>query len=148
MVKRDIPRIRQAIDEYPVLIAMLERIIGQIRSDKRLSSFAPHFKKWKVSVERSRFIYDMALESLRYEDAQTEAEKKECLMNMYVANEKEFEVIRANYFDVNPVRETGVASCMIPYHELKRCILNRLYPEKKQEEPIYLGVESLGWMWF
>lgn len=90
----------------------------------------------------------MALESLRYEDAQTEAEKKECLMNMYVANEKEFEVIRANYFDVNPVRETGVASCMIPYHELKRCILNRLYPEKKQEEPIYLGVESLGWMWF
>lgn len=146
--KRDIPRIRQAIDEYPILIAMLERIIGQIRSDKRLSSFAPHFKKWKVSVERSRFIYDMALESLRYEDAQTEAEKKECLMNMYVANEKEFEVIRANYFDVNPVRETGVASCMIPYHELKRCILNRLYPEKKQEEPIYLGVESLGWMWF
>ena len=57
--KRDIPRIRQAIDEYPILIAMLERIIGQIRSDKRLSSFAPHFKKWKVSVERSRFIYGM-----------------------------------------------------------------------------------------
>ena len=59
-----------------------------------------------------------------------------------------FEIIRENYFDVNPVLETGTASCMIPYHELKRCILNRLYPDKKQERPVYLGVESLGWMWF
>lgn len=146
--KRDIPRIREAIREYPVLMKMLERILEEIRTDKRLSSFAPHFKKWMVSTERSRWIYDMALEDLRYEEAQTEEEKKDCLRKMYLANEKEFEVIRSNYFDVNPVTETGVASCMIPYHELKRCILNRLYPEDAREEPIYLGVESLGWMWF
>jgi len=63
-------------------------------------------------------------------------------------NEREFEIIRSNYFDVNPVCETGIKSCMIPYHELKRVLLNKLYPEKADNDPVYLGVESLGWMWF
>lgn len=145
--KRDIPRIREAIEIYPVLIEKLNRIMETLRGDKRRSAFTLHFKKWKVSVERCRIIYDMALESLKYEEAETKEEKRQHLMQMYLDNEREFAIIRENYFDVNPITETGVASCMIPYHELKRCILNRLDPEHKQEEPIYLGVESLGWMW-
>lgn len=145
---RDIPRILQAIEESPVLLEKLDRIIEWLRKDASRSHFILHFKKWRVSLERSRVIYDMALKSLEYEKAGTEEKKQEILRSMYVDNEREFAIIRENYFDVNPVMETGVASCMIPYHELKRCIWNRMYPEKKQEDPIYLGVESLGWMWF
>ena len=129
------------------MIEKLNRIMETLRGDKRRSAFTLHFKKWKVSVERCRIIYDMALESLKYEEAETKEEKRQHLMQMYLDNEREFAIIRENYFDVNPITETGVASCMIPYHELKRCILNRLDPEHKQEEPIYLGVEFLGWMW-
>lgn len=145
--KRDIPKIQEAIENYPILIQKLDHIMEVLRGDKHRSAFVLHFKKWKVSVERCRVIYDIALESLKYEEAGTEEEKRQHLMQMYLDNEREFAIIRENYFDVNPITETGVASCMIPYHELRRCILNRLYPEHKQEEPIYLGVESLGWMW-
>jgi len=45
------------------------------------------------------------------------------------------------------VDKTGTKSCMIPCHELRRVILNELYPDQKDEEPIYLGVEALGWLW-
>lgn len=146
--KRDIPRIQRAIEEYPLLLEKLDRVIKRLRADEHNAHFALHFKKWKVSLERSRVIYDLALESLELADAQTEEEKQRILDKMYMDNEREFAIIRENYFDVNPVRETGVASCMIPYHELKRCIWNLRYPEQKIEEPVYLGVESLGWMWF
>jgi len=30
-----------------------------------------------------------------------------------------------------------------PYHELKRVIINELYHEQRNDEPIYLGVEAL-----
>jgi hypothetical protein len=36
---------------------------------------------------------------------------------------------------------------MIPYHELKRVLTNELYPDKRDDVPIYLGVEALGWLW-
>lgn len=145
--KRDIPRIQEAISDYPDLMEKLERVTEALKKDKRREAYVPHFKKWKVSLERSRIIYDMALKSLEYEEAGTEEEKRELLMGMYLDNEREFAIIRENYFDVNPITETGVATCMIPYHELKRCILNRLDPHHPQKEPIYLGVEALGWMW-
>ncbi len=146
--ERDIPRIQKAIDNFPVLIDKLNKIMAEIEKDSRTAHFKLHFKKWKVSVERCRVIYDMALESLKYVKAASEEDKKVCLMNMYMLNEKEFDIIRNNYFDVNPISETGIKSCMIPYHELKREILNRLYPENTDKQTVYLGVESLGWMWF
>ena len=62
-------------------------------------------------------------------------------------NEKDFDIVKNNYFDVNPVSETGTKSCMIPYHELKRVLKNELYPDQRDDEPIYLGVEALGWLW-
>lgn len=146
--ERDIPRIQQAIDEYPILIQKLDTVMEILKKDEHLAHFILHFKKWEVSLQRSRVIYDLALESLEYAKAETEKERMRILKQMYMDNEREFAIIRENYFDVNPVTETGVASCMIPYHELKRCIWNRMYPEKQMKEPIYLGVESLGWMWF
>jgi len=36
---------------------------------------------------------------------------------------------------------------MIPYHELKRVLTNEWYPDKRDDEPVYLGVEALGWLW-
>lgn len=146
--KRDIPRIKKAIEDYPRLLQKLNDIMEQIKNEERMAPFRLHFKKWKVSLERSRVIYDMGLESIAYEDAKTEEEKRQHLLNMFWLNEKEFDIIKANYFDINPVEETGIKSCMIPYHELKRILKNKLEPENQDNEPVYLGVESLGWMWF
>ena len=89
----------------------------------------------------------MAIASINYDNAKSESERIRYLKEMFDLNEKNFEIIKSNYFDVNPVSETGTKSCMIPYHELKRVLINELYPERKDDEPIYLGVEALGWLW-
>lgn len=145
--QRDIPLLEEAIRRYPQLMEKLRRILAAAAADERLRPFRLHFKKWQVSLQRSRIIYDMALASLRYGEAKTQEEKRRWLMAMDRANEAEFDIIRQNYFDVNPVAETGIKSCMIPYHELKRVIHNQLDPAHADPEHIYLGVESLGWLW-
>ena len=89
----------------------------------------------------------MAIASINYDNSTSENERIEYLKEMFDLNEKNFEIIKNNYFDVNPVSETGTKSCMIPYHELKRVLINELYPERRDNEPIYLGVEALGWLW-
>ena len=144
---RDVPLLEQAIADHPRLLALLDRIQAAVAAEPRLAAWAPHFRKWRVSLERSRVIYDMGLASLRYAAARTEAEQRRWLEELDRLNDREFAIIRENYFDVNPCTETGVASCMIPYHELRRVLHNRLHPETADESPIYLGVESLGWLW-
>ena len=145
--ERDIPRINKAIADYPRLISKLNHIMNCLAQNKEIAHFRLHFKKWKISLERSRVIYELALKSLSYEKAISEEEKRRYLWDMYWLNEKEFDIIKANYFDVNPVEKSGVKSCMIPYHELKRILLNKIFPDQGDTEPVYLGVESLGWMW-
>lgn len=145
--ERDIPRIMESIEQYPILLKKLEKIRAGVKAKASISAFELHFKKWEISIRRSRIIYDMAFENLKYEKAETQEEGKRYLERMYLLNEEEMELIRINYFDVNPVSQTGISSCMIPYHELKRVIWNKLHPEKKKEEKIFLGIESLGWMW-
>ena len=51
------------------------------------------------------------------------------------------------FFDINPVEETGVKSCMYPYHEIKRLIYNIRHPEEKDDGIICSGIEALGWLW-
>ena len=145
--KRDIPRLEQAIADYPRLAQELDDILAAVRADERLRAFAPHFKKWRVSLDRCRVIYDMGLVSLQWAEAEAEEEKRQYLLELDALNEKEFDIIKANYFDVCPCTQTGVKSCMIPYHELKRSIHNLLDPAHADPEPVYLGVESLGWLW-
>ena len=96
---------------------------------------------------RNRVIYELEIASVNYDHAETEEDKVKYLKEMYDLNERDFDIIKNNYFDVNPVSETGTKSCMIPYHELKRVLTNELYPDKRDDEPIYLGVEALGWLW-
>ena len=145
--EKDIPRIRTAIDGWPELMKRIRRVQAAVTADARLCVYEPHFEKLKVSCERSRVIYDLALASVAYDIAVTPEEKNAWLLEMFALNEKDFDIVRNNYFDVNPVDLTGTKSCMIPCHELGRVILNELCPEEKDDTPIYLGVEALGWLW-
>ena len=97
--------------------------------------------------QRNAIIYDMVLASLRYE-AETDLLKKDKILDeILYLNEADFDLAKSYFFDVNPVEETGVKSCMFPYHEIKRLIHNIRHPDKKDEQIICSGVEALGWLW-
>lgn len=147
MEKRDIPTLRHSIEIYPELIGKIDRVIEAVEKDPHIRAFRQHFVKWKVSIQRCRLICEMGLVSLELKDAQSDEERRRILLKLDELNEKEFDIIKQNYFDVHYVAETGVKSCMIPYHELKREIWNRLDPEHADNEHVYLGVEALGWLW-
>lgn len=144
---RDIPRLRQAIEDWPELMDRIDHVQKAVAADEQLKVYEPHFEKLRVCSLRNRVIYDLALASIAYDAAQTEEEKRRHLLDMLACNDTDFDIVRNNYFDVNPVDRTGTRSCMIPCHELRRVIVNALYPDQKDEEPIYLGVEALGWLW-
>ena len=145
--KKDLTRIEDAIKEWPNIMQKLARIQETVAADNKLKVYEPHFEKLIVANRRNRVIYDLAIASVNYDYAETEEDKIKYLKEMYELNEKDFEIIKNSYFDVNPVSETGTKSCMIPYHELKRVLTNELYPDQRDDEPIYLGVEALGWLW-
>ena len=145
--KRDLDRINQAIADWPVIMDKLSTIMAALKADDKLNVYLPHFEKLTVASKRNRVIYDLAKASIAYDNANTDEEKRDYLLQMYALNEKNFDIVKNNYFDVNPVAETGTKSCMIPYHELKRVLTNALYPDQYDDEPIYLGVEALGWLW-
>ena len=62
-------------------------------------------------------------------------------------NEQDFDIVKEMFFDINPVMETGVGSCMFPYHELKRLIYNIRHPKEPDNNVISSGVEAFGWLW-
>lgn len=145
--KRDIPAIQAAIADHDNIMLRLNRVKAAVDADSRLKVYSPHFEKLIVANLRNRVIYDLALASISYDNAPTEEEKIKYLKEMSLHNERNFEIVRSNYFDVNPVSETGTKSCMIPYHELRRVINNALDPANADNVPVYLGVEALGWLW-
>jgi hypothetical protein len=145
--QKDIPRIEQAIKDWPEIIRKLEKIRKAVADNDKLKVYEPHFEKLIVANLRNRVIYDLAVASVNYDNSTSEKDRIKNLKDMFDLNEKNFDIVKNNYFDVNPVSETGTKSCMIPYHELKRVLINELYPEQRDDEPIYLGVEALGWLW-
>jgi len=145
--QKDIPRIKQAIKDWPEINRKLEKIRKAVADNDKLKVYEPHFEKLIVANLRNRVIYDLAVASVNYDNSTSEKDRIKYLKDMFDLNEKNFDIVKNNYFDVNPVSETGTKSCMIPYHELKRVIINELYPEQRDDEPIYLGVEALGWLW-
>jgi hypothetical protein len=145
--KKDLPRIHEAIEKSKTIISKLKKVKSTVAADERIKAYEPHFTKLILANKRNRIIYDLAIASVNYDNAKSKQEKRKYLLEMYELNEKNFDVIKKNYFDVMPVSETGTKSCMIPCHELKRVLTNELYPEKRNDEPIYLGVEALGWLW-
>lgn len=144
---RDILKIEKAITNHDTIMSKLKKVKAFIEADERLQVYLPHIKKLIIANQRNRVIYDLSLASINYDNSITSEDKNKYLIEMLKHNERNFDIIKANYFDVNPVAETGTKSCMIPYHELKRVINNELHPDNIDSQPIYLGVEALGWLW-
>lgn len=92
-------------------------------------------------------IYDMVLAAIAYEEEEDEKRRNHLLDEILFYNEKDFDIAKEMFFDINPVTETGVGSCMFPYHEMKRLIYNIRHPEAPDENVISSGVEAFGWLW-
>jgi hypothetical protein len=126
-------------------------IINEIRErayiDEKLRPWLPHFDKWDNAERRNAVIYDLVLTALRYED-ETDPVKKDAILDEILwLNEKDFDIAKEMFFDINPVSQTGVKSCMFPYHEMKRLIHNIRHPEAPDNDIVCSGIEALGWLW-
>ena len=143
----DIPTILAAKKRHPELMAIIRHLQLRAYSDVQLRPWLPHFDRWSNAERRNNIIYDMALASLRYE-RETDPVKKDAILDEILdLNERDFDIVKEMFFDINPVRQTGVGSCMFPYHEMKRLIHNIRDPQHPDDNIICSGVEALGWLW-
>jgi hypothetical protein len=143
----DIPEIMQARLRHPGLLEEIHGIQREIEKDPDLAHYIPHFARIENAERRNAVIYEMLLVSLKYEDAASPEEKERCLDEILFHNERDFDLVKDMFFDINPVSETGVKSCMYPYHEIKRIIHNMRQPENQDDGIICSGIEALGWLW-
>jgi len=147
MTNADIPAILAAKANHPHLMEILTELRQRAYNDKKLRPWLPHFDKWSNAERRNAVIYDMVLAALRYED-ETDPIKKDAILDEILwYNEKDFDIVKEMFFDINPVSQTGVKSCMYPYHEMKRLIHNIRHPEAPDNDIICSGIEALGWLW-
>lgn len=144
--KSDIPRINKAIEDHAGILEKIHLIIKTLSFNPKLRHYALHFKKIENSHRRSRIIYEMMLASIEYDNAKDE-DKDKLLDEILFYNERDFDIVKEMFFDINPVSATGVKSCMIPYHELKRLIHNIKNPNDQDDAIICSGIEALGWLW-
>lgn len=121
--------------------------INEAYLNEKLRVWLPHFDKLENAERRNAIIYDMVLAALAYEDEKDEKKKEQLLDEILYYNEQDFDIVKEMFFDVNPVTETGVGSCMFPYHEMKRIIHNIRHPEAEDKNVISSGVEAFGWLW-
>ncbi|MFZ4614949.1 MAG: glycoside hydrolase family 20 zincin-like fold domain-containing protein [Rectinemataceae bacterium] len=147
ITKADIPVIMQARLRHPGLLEEIHRIQQEIGKDSQLVHYIPHFARIENAQRRNAVIYEMVLASLEYEDASSQVDKDRWLDEILSLNEKDFDLVKDMFFDINPVSETGVKSCMYPYHEIKRIIHNIRHPESPDDGVICSGIEALGWLW-
>lgn len=147
ITKEDIPQIVQAKLRHPGLLEEIHSIQREIEANPDLVQYVPHFDKIENAERRNAVIYDMVLASLKYEEAAAPEEKERYLDEILYYNEKDFDLVKDMFFDINPVSETGVKSCMYPYHEIKRIIHNIRHPEAPDDAVICSGIEALGWLW-
>ncbi len=143
----DIPVILKAKENHPLLMDMIGTLQKRAYTDPKLRPWLPHFDKWSNAERRNSVIYDMVLTALDYEREEDPVRKDQLLDQILYYNEKDFDIAKEMFFDINPVSETGVKSCMFPYHEIKRLIYNIRHPEAPDEDIICSGVEALGWLW-
>ena len=141
MQQDDIPAILKAKQNHENILQK------EAYLNEKLRPWLPHFDKLENAERRNAVIYDMVLAALAYEKEDDEEKKEKLLDEILYYNEQDFDIVKEMFFDINPVTETGVGSCMFPYHELKRIIHNMRHPEDKDEEVISSGVEAFGWLW-
>lgn len=147
MTNADIPEILKAKENHPHLMDMISELRDIAYHDKRLRHWLPHFDKWDNAQRRNAVIYDLVLTALRYEDESDPVKKDALLDEVLLLNEKDFDIAKEMFFDINPVELTGVKSSMFPYHEIKRLIHNIRHPDNPDEDIICSGIEALGWLW-
>lgn len=143
----DIPAIQAAKERHPQLLALIEELQERCEKDAHLRPWLTHFDKLHNAQRRNAVIYDMVLAALRYEEETDPVKKDAILDEILYYNEKDFDIAKEMFFDINPVSETGVKSCMFPYHEIKRLIHNIRHPEAPDDDIICSGIEALGWLW-
>lgn len=147
MTRADIPAILEAKTNHPFLLKEIEEIREALGKSPRLSVWLPHFEKIHNAQRRNAVIYDLVLAALAYEEERDPLKKDALLDEILRLNEIDFELVKEMFFDINPVYETGVRSCMYPYHEMKRLIHNIRHPEAPDGDIICSGIEALGWLW-
>ncbi|HZJ68617.1 MAG TPA: glycoside hydrolase family 20 zincin-like fold domain-containing protein [Candidatus Eisenbacteria bacterium] len=145
--EQDIPRIEQALAEHQGILDDLHTIIDAISYNPKLKHYALHFKKIENAHRRNRIIYNMMLASIEYDQASDPEAKEQLLDEILFYNELDFDIVKTMFFDINPVSATGVKSCMLPYHEIKRIIHNLRNPDDQDDSIICSGIEALGWLW-
>lgn len=145
--EKDIPRIEKAKADWQNIKDKIEKINKEICSIPGLKNYSKHFQKIENAHRRNREIYELCLNSIKFDKARTEEEKIKYLKEMQKYNERDFDIAREMFFDIGVIEASGIRDSMFPYHEIKRVINNMLYPENKDERQIYLGVEALGWLW-
>jgi hypothetical protein len=147
MTKDDIPAIMAAKANHPHLMKVIEEIQETAYNDPKPRAWLPHFDKWHNAERRNAVIYDLVLAAIRY-DNETDPDKKDAILDEILwLNQKDFDIAKEMFFDINPVSQTGVKSCMFPYHEMKRLIHNIRHPEDPDDDIICSGIEALGWLW-
>ncbi len=147
MRQEDIPAILAAKENHPHLMELIGEMQDKCYRNPKLRPWLVHFDKLSNAERRNAVIYDLVLAALRYEE-ETDPVKKDALLDeILYYNERDFDIAKEMFFDVNPVGETGVKSCMFPYHELKRLIHNIRHPEAPDNDIICSGIEALGWLW-
>lgn len=147
MSNDDIPAINAAKENHPKIFKMIEKLREEAYDNKKLRHWLPHFDRLMNAERRNAVIYDLVLASLRYEDEQDLVKKDAILDEILYLNEKDFDIAKEMFFDINPVGQSGVKSCMFPYHEMKRLIHNIRHPETPDNDIICSGIEALGWLW-
>lgn len=145
--EKDIPAIMAAKDRHPQIMGMLEALCVASKTEPAMKQWRTHFEKLYNAERRNAVIYDMMLTALAYQK-ETDPEVREQLLDeLLYLNEEDFDIAKEMFFDINPVGQTGVRSCMFPYHELKRLVYNIRHPEAPDDDIICSGVEALGWLW-
>ena len=145
--EKDIPAIMAAKDRHPQIMGMLEGLCVACKTEPAMKQWRTHFEKLYNAERRNAVIYDMMLTALAYQKETDPAVKEQLLDELLYLNEEDFDIAKEMFFDINPVGQTGVRSCMFPYHELKRLVYNIRHPEAPDDDIICSGVEALGWLW-
>ncbi len=147
MTDRDIPRIEQAISEHGPLLTEIRAIRDELQSNPRLRVWSKHFDRLENAERRNRVIYDLVLSALAYERERDPVRRDELLDEVLHHNQRDFDIAKEMFFDLMPVGWTGVRSCMMPHHEMKRLVHNMRHPESPDDDIICSGIEALGWLW-
>lgn len=147
VAKDDVPRINKAQEQWQDIEDKILKLKDITKNDKKLSIYYKHFEKIENSHRRSKEIYELCLNAIEYDNTEIPEEKIKFLKLIDYYNERDFDIAKELFFDIDIIDASGIRDSMFPYHELKRVINNILNPDCKDEKQIYLGVEALGWLW-